>query len=80
MRGLTHSGFHDHVSAVKLELTSRQARQIALAHRCSGCAIRSDRPAHLRRAIDRLGLFQIDGVNVVTRAHYLPGLVAAGEL
>ncbi|KQU53292.1 cytoplasmic protein [Sphingomonas sp. Leaf339] len=59
-----------------------QARRIALA--AQGFGDRSalaDAPinqGHLRRAIDRLGLHQIDSVNVLVRAHYLPAFSRLG--
>ena len=56
------------------ELSAAQARRIAVA--ASG--LTTPRPAgrvdrrHLRRVIDRLGLVQLDSVNVLVRAHHLP--------
>jgi uncharacterized protein YcaQ len=56
------------------KISAAAARRIALAAQGFGI----ERPGgvanlgHVRRAIDRLGLLQIDSVNVLTRAHYLP--------
>jgi len=57
-----------------MRLSQLQARRITLAAQGFG----RSRPAapisarHVNRVIDRLGLFQIDSVNVLQRAHYLP--------
>jgi uncharacterized protein YcaQ len=62
------------VSSRRHKLSSAAARRIALAAQGFGV----ERPqqgtdvGHVKRAIDRLGLLQIDSVNVLTRAHYLP--------
>ncbi|WP_312160233.1 winged helix-turn-helix domain-containing protein [Phenylobacterium sp.] len=55
------------------QISAREARRIALA--AQGFAER--RPAnpgrrHLLKTIERLGVVQIDSVNVVSRTHYLP--------
>jgi uncharacterized protein YcaQ len=60
-------------------LSLREARRIALA--AQGFGIRHSERAHgthLRKTIDRLGLLQIDSVNVLTRAHYLPAFSRLG--
>ncbi len=62
------------VVTAELRLTAAQARRIALG--AQGLADR--RPAaapglqQLTRAVQRLGLLQIDSVNVFSRAHYMP--------
>jgi len=58
-------------------LTTLQARRIALAAQGftrprPGAAGRSVTASHLNRTIKRLGFFQIDSVNVLVRAHYMP--------
>ena len=60
-------------------LTLTQARRIALAAQGLG----APRPAqvfrrHLNREIGRLSLHQIDSVNVLARAHYLPSFSRLG--
>jgi uncharacterized protein YcaQ len=60
-------------------LSLKAARRIALAAQGFGVA----RPAsvnggHLRRTIERLSLHQIDSVNVLVRAHYLPAFSRLG--
>src|SRR5215813_334798 len=65
----------------RLKVSAAAARRIALAAQGFGIA----RPngatnlGHVRRAIDRLGLLQIDSVNVLARAHYLPLFSRLGD-
>ena len=62
------------------QLSLEAARRIALAAQGFG----APRPAainagHLRRTVERLSLHQIDSVNVVARAHYLPAFSRLGD-
>jgi uncharacterized protein YcaQ len=56
-----------------VSLTVLQARRIALAAQ-GFTKSRPDAVAarHVQKVIDRLGFFQIDSVNVLARAHYMP--------
>lgn len=65
---------------MKEQLTQPEARRIALAAQGFG----EPRPIqvtnrHLSRTIGRLGLHQIDSVNVLVRAHYLPAFSRLGN-
>ena len=61
------------------QLLSAEARRIALAAQGFGVQ-RSDKvtAAQWRRTIDRLSLHQIDSVNILVRAHYMPAFSRLG--
>ncbi len=59
---------------MKSELSLQEARRIALAAQGFNGLSRDGLagPVQLRKSIERLGVLQIDSVNVLIRAHYLP--------
>lgn len=64
---------------MKNTLTAGEARRIALA--AQGFGGDRDGPVHKRqltKLVDRLGVIQIDSVNVVSRTHYLPAFSRLG--
>ncbi|ODT15912.1 MAG: cytoplasmic protein [Kaistia sp. SCN 65-12] len=63
-----------HQSLLQGTLSAEEARRIALAAQGFGGG-RADGPAQWRRiapVVSRMGLLQIDSVNVLVRSHYLP--------
>jgi uncharacterized protein YcaQ len=67
-------------AVASVALTALQARRIALAAQGFGRPRPLGVPqgADLSRLVDRLGLIQIDSVNVLARAHYVPGFSRLG--
>lgn len=64
---------------MRQRISPDQARRIALAAQGFGRTLPDTvAPAHLRATVARLGLHQIDSVNVLTRAHYLPAFSRLG--
>ncbi|HEX8470702.1 MAG TPA: winged helix-turn-helix domain-containing protein [Brevundimonas sp.] len=60
-------------------LSAAQARRIALAAQGFGGASVTPSPRAFRQTAQRLGVIQIDSVNVVTRTHYLPAFSRLGD-
>ncbi|NNG34255.1 DNA glycosylase AlkZ-like family protein [Nakamurella aerolata] len=70
------------VPASARRLTAAQARRTALAAQGLQRARPGPAPVnrgHLKRLLDRIGLLQIDSVNVLARAHYLPAFARLGS-
>jgi len=61
----------------RVRLSAAEARRTALAAQGFAEPRRHDGRA-IRRLFDRVGLIQIDSVNVLARAHYLPGFARLG--
>ncbi len=59
-------------------LSAAEARRVALVAQGFGDPRRAVDGWALRRVLDRVGLLQIDSVNVLVRAHYLPLFSRAG--
>ena len=68
---------------MSLTLTAGQARRVAIAAQGVSAALPAEpgpvNRGHLRRMMQRLGILQIDSVNVVARAHYLPLFARFGQ-
>lgn len=57
---------------MRADLSARDARRLALAAQGFGRAPPAPGPADVLRTVRRLGVVQMDSVNVLARSHYLP--------
>ncbi|MEO8686871.1 MAG: crosslink repair DNA glycosylase YcaQ family protein, partial [Solirubrobacteraceae bacterium] len=62
----------------RARISAAEARRVALAAQGFAVSRRHDGRA-IRRLFDCVGLIQIDSVNVLSRAHYLPGFARLGH-
>jgi uncharacterized protein len=77
---LTRTDRNLQAGLVRENLSLKDARRIALAAQGFGAALPAVAGApQLRRTVERLGLHQIDSVNVLVRAHYLPAFSRLGS-
>jgi uncharacterized protein YcaQ len=65
---------------MKADLSASQARRIALAAQglCDGRPAGGPDRRRFKRMVEQIGLIQLDSVNVLARAHYLPGFSRLG--
>jgi uncharacterized protein len=66
------------VTAVSVTLSLSEARRLALASQGFDTTPATPSVAHLRKLAARLHAFQIDSVNVLVRAHYVPAFARLG--
>src|SRR5438093_10685742 len=64
--------------AISIALSLPEARRLAVASQAFGPRPAKPTMAHLRKLAARRHAFQIDSVNVLTRAHYVPAFARLG--
>ena len=67
-----------YTEAMSVTLSSSEARRLAVASQGFGERLSAPSVAHLRKLADGLHAFQIDSVNVLVRAHYVPAFARLG--
>ncbi len=72
------TGKYTEVTAMSVTLSLSEARRLALASQGFGTRPPTPSVAHLRKLAGRLHAFQIDSVNVLVRAHYVPAFARLG--
>src|SRR5262250_3369863 len=65
-------------SGMPITLSLPEARRLAIASQGFGPRPAAPSLGHLRNLAARLYLFQIDSVNVIVRAHYVPAFARLG--
>ena len=63
---------------MSITLSLAEARRLAIASQGFGPRPRRRRSAHVRKLAARVHAFQIDSVNVLARAHYVPAFARLG--